>query len=284
MPDQWAAWLLSRRDGGDEGLRRRHSATLQEYRDGVLDRAAVVPGDVVLDVGAGTGLIGLGALGRVGPDGRVIFSDVSADLLAECRRRTGDDPRCAFVQASADDLAGIADASVDVVTTRSVLMYVDDKPAAFAEMARVLRPGGRLSIFEPINSFTAGRDPYRLAGMDLTAVGDLVGRVLGAYAGEDRIVDFDERDLLAWAGAAGFTAIEMDHRVRVDVPVDAPVDWAALRHTAPNPLAPTYAEAMAATLTPAECDRFDRAVRSWIASGRPRRTTLAVAYLRAVAG
>ncbi len=284
MPDKWAAWLLSRRDGDDEELRRRHATTLDAYRDGVLDRAAVTPGDVVLDVGAGTGLIGLGALGRVGRTGRVIFSDVSADLLAECRRRAGDDPRCAFVQASADDLGAIATGSVDVVTTRSVLMYVDDKRAAFGETARVLRPGGRLSIFEPINSFTAGRDPYRVLGLDLPAVGDLVTKLLGAYTAEDRIVDFDERDLLVWAGEAGFTAIEMDYRVQVDVPADGgPVDWDAVKHTAPNPLAPTYAEAMAATLTDEERDRFERAVRAAIETGQPRRYTLAVAYLRAVA-
>jgi len=49
----------------------------------------------------------------------------------------------------ADDLAAIPDASVDVVTTRSVLIYVRDKRRAFGEFARVLRPGGWISIFEP---------------------------------------------------------------------------------------------------------------------------------------
>jgi hypothetical protein len=58
--DQWASWLLTRRDGGDGDLRRRHAQALRSYRDGVLDRAAIRPGDVLLDVGTGTGLIGLG--------------------------------------------------------------------------------------------------------------------------------------------------------------------------------------------------------------------------------
>ena len=61
--------------------------------------------------------------------------------------------RCSFVQASADALSGIPDGSVDAVTTRSVLIYVDRKQESFTEFYRVLKPGGRLSIFEPINRF-----------------------------------------------------------------------------------------------------------------------------------
>jgi arsenite methyltransferase len=57
----------------------------------VLERAAIRAGDVVLGVGAGDGLIGFGALEQVGAPGRVIFSDISADLLDECRRRVGGD-------------------------------------------------------------------------------------------------------------------------------------------------------------------------------------------------
>jgi ubiquinone/menaquinone biosynthesis C-methylase UbiE len=55
-------------------------------------------------------------------------------------------------------------ASVDVVTTRSVLIYVKDRARAFAEFARVLRPGGRTSLYEPINRFVEhefGGEPRR---------------------------------------------------------------------------------------------------------------------------
>jgi arsenite methyltransferase len=282
--DKWADWLLSRRDGGDAGVRRRHAPALLTFRDGVLDRAAIAAGDTVLDVGAGYGLIGFGALERVGAAGRVIFSDISAELLAECRRTAAGDPRCSFLQASADDLAEVPDASVDVVTTRSVLMYLTDRDRAFRECARVLRPGGRLSIFEPINSFVAGRGPDQLFGLDLRPVRDLVAKVLTAYGGERVILDFDERDLLGWAERAGFTAIEMDYRVQIDVPADEPLgDWEALKHTAPNPLAPTYQEAMAATLTGEEQRRLETYLRDLGAARATRRTTTAAAYLRAVA-
>lgn len=135
----WAKWLLTRRDGDSATLRAYHAPSLAAFRDGVLDRADLESGDVLLDVGCGTGLIGFGALDRLGPDGRVIFSDVSPDLLEECRRTAGGDQRCSFVQASADELAGVADGCVDVVTTRSVLIYSDRKAAALAEFYRVLR-------------------------------------------------------------------------------------------------------------------------------------------------
>ena len=217
---------------------------------------------MVLDLGTGSGLIGFGALDQVGDTGRVIFSDISAELLAECRRQAGGDERCSFVEMSADDLGPIADASVDVVTTWSVLMYLADKQAAFQEIARVLRPGGRLSIFEPVNSFLAGRNAHHLLGLDLSPMADLVGKVLSAYTGESLILNFDERDLLAWAEKAGFTSIEMDYRAQVDVPMEsAPGDWETLKRTAPNPLVPTYEEAMAATLTAAERDRLEDHLR-----------------------
>ena len=76
----------------------------------------------------------------------VIFSDISEECLNDCRRLAGD--AASYHRASAADLGGV---SADVVTTRSVLIYVADKERAFAEFFRVLRPGGGPSIFEPIN-------------------------------------------------------------------------------------------------------------------------------------
>ena len=275
--DKWASWLLRDRDGGSADLRSQFAADLAGFRDGVLDRAAIAPGDTVLDVGTGTGLVGLGALDRVGPAGRVVFSDVSAALLDECRRRA-DPARSSFVRAAADDLGPIPDASVDVVTTRSVLIYVTRKPAAFAELYRVLRPGGRLSIFEPINSFAGGTG---LLGVDPAPIADLVAKLRAAYAAlapaADPMFAFDERDLLRWAREAGFTGVRLDYRAEIDVPGPPIADWDALRRTAPNPLVPTYGEVLDTALTSAERDRFDAYARSL--SHVPTRHTAATAYL-----
>jgi arsenite methyltransferase len=255
--DVWATWLLTRRDGDSATIRARHASSVAAFRDGVLDRADLRADDVLLDVGCGTGLIGFGALDRLGPHGRVIFSDISADLLDECRRTAAHDERCGFVQAAADDLAAVPDASVDVVTTRSVLIYCARKRAAFAEFHRVLRPGGRLSIFEPINRFPMLHRPGDLFGLGRTPVDDLLAKVARQFGGQATLVDFDERDLLAWAAEAGFEAVELDYRAQLDVPAEPLADWRSVKGTAPNPLAPTYGEAIEAALTPGERERLE---------------------------
>lgn len=138
----------------------------------------------MLDVGCGDGLIAFAASQEVGPSGSVIFSDVSTDLLGRCRQpaaELGINKRCRFEQAAASELSPIQDASVDAVTLRSVLIYEPDKAAAFAEFHRVLRPGGRLSLFEPINSFAASQEVGRLRGYDVGRLAGLAARVKAVY-------------------------------------------------------------------------------------------------------
>jgi arsenite methyltransferase len=239
-------------------------------RDRVLDLANVAPGETLLDVGCGEGLIAFGALAREA--GKVIFADVSADLLELCRRAAedlGDLDRCEFVRAPADDLAAVADASVDVVTTRSVLIYVRNKAAAFAEFFRVLRPGGRASLFEPINRF-AQRDGG-FAGYDLRPLGELGTKLRAVYErlqprDTDPMLDFDERDLVALAESNGFFPIHL-YLDAVIEPIP-PRAWEGFVQTAGNPNIPTIGEAMDQVLTPEERERLAAYLRPLVEEGR----------------
>ncbi|MEA2149673.1 MAG: arsenite methyltransferase [Solirubrobacteraceae bacterium] len=287
QPDRWSRWLLERRDAGDEQRRSLILEQLGPVRDRVLDGAEPLGGATLLDVGTGDGLVGLGALERVGPEGTVIFSDVSPALLDHAREAVaarGLLDRARFVAARAEDLAPVADASVDAVTTRSVLIYVTDKAAAFAAMHRVLAPGGRLSLFEPINRLTSPEPPDRFWGYDVGPVRDLADKVKASHRALDEpgvaaMTDFDDRDLVALAEGAGFERIHLECHIDVEPSslMRAPsVDL--LLDTAPNPLAPTVRESIAAALTAPERERFVAHLAEVIAAGDPIRRS-ALAYL-----
>jgi arsenite methyltransferase len=287
-PDRWHRWLLDVRFGGDAAYREKDLAEfLYPVRDTVLDKAQLVPGDTLLDVGAGDGLIAFGALERLGPSGHVIFSDISQDLLDHCREAAGAEgllERCRFVLAPADCLAGVTDASVDVVTTRSVLIYVKDKSAALREFYRVLKPGGRVSLFEPINVLMSVTDPGLLSGYDVTPVRALAARVRALYEsiqppGADPMVDFYDRDLVRHAQDAGFPEIDLELRVSVKARKE-PVPWERFVRTSGNPLIPTFEEALHRVLRPAEAAEFTRHLRPLVESGAGLERS-ALAYLTA---
>lgn len=268
--DRWAAWLLERRHGGDPDALRATLEKLGHVRDRVLDTAELRPGEVVLDVGCGDGLIAFGALDRVGTTGSVIFSDVSQDLLDVCRGRAeelGALDRCDFLLAGADNLAPIADASVDVVTTRSVLIYLpyEQKQRALEEFLRVLRPGGRAALWEPINVFANRENDFW--GIDARPIAHLLAKLYPA-AEEDAastLLDFDERDLLAFAERAGFSSIRLEYEARIEarnLSWDAGRSrWETFIRTAPNPHALTLEEALELAFTPEERAEFEAFVR-----------------------
>jgi ubiquinone/menaquinone biosynthesis C-methylase UbiE len=282
--DRWAVWLAERRFGGDDEKRRRSFAQLlHPLRDRLLDAAEPVAGQRVLDVGCGDGLIAFGALERGA--GEVIFTDISPPLLRECERlanESGVRDRCRFVQTPAEDLGAIASGSVDVVTVRSVLIYVRAKPACFREFARVLAPGGRLSIFEPINRFAQVEwTGSRYFGLDVSPVADLADKLRTVYrvSPDDPMLDFDERDLVRFAEQAGFSPLELT--LTAEVRPSRPEPWDVFVRSAGNPNLPTLAEAMAEALTDAERARLTDYMRPRIESGAGT-YRMAHAYLRAI--
>lgn len=287
-PDRWSRWLLERRDGGNERQRAAALDHLGGVRDRVLDAAEPLEGATLLDVGAGDGLIGLGALDRVGASGTVIFADISPALLQRCRRAAeelGALDRAQFIQTAAEALDEVPDSSVDVITTRSVLIYVDNKAKAFAAFARVLRPGGRVSLFEPINRLMFPEPPGRFWGYRLTDVGDLVAKVSSTFidledpAFRGAMMDFDDRDLARLGEAAGFERVHVECHIDIEPgSLMRPVSLEALLDSAPNPNAPTVREAITTALNASELECFVAELRRAFEQDTPVRR-MAVAYL-----
>jgi len=112
------------------------------YRRQALLRAGLAAGMQVLDVATGTGLVAREALAVVGPSGRVLGLDPSAGMLEEARSLA-----IPLARGLGERLP-FADASFDFVSMGFALRHVADLDALFAEMRRVLKPGGRACILE----------------------------------------------------------------------------------------------------------------------------------------
>jgi len=113
------------------------------YRRRCLLRAGLKPGQTVLDVAIGTGLIAEEALRIVGAEGRVVGLDLSDAMLAEARRKL-DIP---LIQGTAEALP-LAGESVDFVVMGYAIRHIPDLKACFSEFQRVLKRGGTLLLLE----------------------------------------------------------------------------------------------------------------------------------------
>ncbi|MBJ6727995.1 methyltransferase domain-containing protein [Geomonas sp. Red875] len=138
----------------------------------LIEALAVAPGNVVLDIGCGTGRLAFHVADQVGPTGRVIGLDPLPERIALAREKY-DHPRISFQTGLAEDLSFLADESVDIVYLSAVFHWVPDKERALAEIRRVLRPGGRIGLTTNAKEFVhattlrlvtakvLGRPPYR---------------------------------------------------------------------------------------------------------------------------
>jgi arsenite methyltransferase len=109
--------------------------------------AELRPGETVLDLGSGGGIDVLLSARRVGPAGHVIGVDMTDEMLALARRNAAEAgvDNVEFVKGTIESLP-LPDASIDVVISNCVINLAADKGATLAEIARVLRPGGRVGV------------------------------------------------------------------------------------------------------------------------------------------
>jgi SAM-dependent methyltransferase len=132
----WWAWVevLEAEDGG--------AAVSQT----LIQLAGIGPGDAVLDVAAGYGEPGLTAARAVAPGGRVVCTDISAEMLAVGRERAVAEglDNLQFVECDAEELV-LEEASFDAVLSRHGLQFLPDVPGVLARLHAFLKPHGRLA-------------------------------------------------------------------------------------------------------------------------------------------
>jgi ubiquinone/menaquinone biosynthesis C-methylase UbiE len=168
VADQWNA------------MRKRFFS--EAVREAAVARAGVEPGCLAADVGAGTGFV-TEALLSAGL--RVLAMDQSPAMLEEMRRTFGD--RVEYLLADAEHLP-LPDAQVDYVFANMYLHHVESPASAIREMARILRPGGRLVITD--------LDTHQFEFLRTEQ--------------HDRWLGFERRDVASWLGAAGLEAVSVE--------------------------------------------------------------------------
>jgi ubiquinone/menaquinone biosynthesis C-methylase UbiE len=171
-------------------------ALLQEWASLVAEAARMQPGQSVLDVACGTGILARTVAERIGPNGTVVGVDPNEGMLAVARRKA---PTIEWRDGRAETLPFEAN-SFDAVVSQFGLMFFQDRRVAIQEMIRVLRPGGRLvvAVWDSVENFPVYAE-----------LANLLQRLYGDQVVEEFLVPFSLGDpellsaLFIEAGVAG---------------------------------------------------------------------------------
>jgi len=199
----------------------------------LADAARLAPGERVLDVACGTGVVTRVAAQRVGSAGHVVGIDLNPGMIAVARSLAA--PQGATIEwdaRSALDL-GLEDQSFDVVLCQQGLQFFPDKALALREMRRVLRRGGRVAI-----------SVWNSTGLYNSAVGDALAKLVGDETATRFCASRKapaKEELQGLLSDAGFSDVEVQVS-RINVHLPRP-DQFALDHLAATPVAPVIAAA-----------------------------------------
>jgi ubiquinone/menaquinone biosynthesis C-methylase UbiE len=226
---EWSAWLadMLRVDGDSSGSFSRGYIKIAER---VLDKAGVQNGDVVIDVGTGTGLVAFAASQRVGDDGKVIGIDDESGCVVNAQAQAAKLglPNLVFLEGDAVSLP-LDPRCADVVVCRSVLCHIVDKEAVFREWQRVLKRPGRFSFFEPLDC----HDTRLSELVDFSPLGKLAQKLRAAEEElhrnpTDPLMNFDERSLKEMLVAAGFRNVDcsvIERSRQYEMRADSAGEW-----------------------------------------------------------
>ncbi len=170
-----------------------------------IGHLALKPGETVVDLGSGAGIDAFLGASAVGSRGKVIGVDMTPSMLAKARANAA---KAGFTQVEFREgrleALPVDDSSVDAVTSNCVINLVPDKAVVFREIARVLKPGGRMAISDIVLDATLPEavvnDVYAYVGCISGAI--LRDEYLGMLreAGFDRVTIAKDVDYLAAAG------------------------------------------------------------------------------------
>jgi ubiquinone/menaquinone biosynthesis C-methylase UbiE len=198
----------------------------------LVDAATLAPGERVLDVACGTGVVARAAAERVGPDGRVTGIDLNPGMIAVARALPSGGAAIEWLERSALDL-GLPDESFDVALCQQGLQFFPDKALAMREMKRVLRRGGRLAL-----------SVWNSVGLYNKALGN----ALAQHVGDDIASRFlasrrapGREEIEALAHGAGFANVDV-RAARIEVSLPR-LDRFALDHLSATPVAREIANA-----------------------------------------
>ncbi|WP_328320680.1 class I SAM-dependent methyltransferase [Kribbella sp. NBC_00382] len=196
---------------------------LHRYDDALLALAAIRDGDQVLDLGCGTGSV-TEAAGRLAGSGTALGVDLSSPMLAIAEQSAAGLTNVAYLQADAQ-VYPFPDGEFDVVLSRTGSMFFADQVAAFTNLGRAMRPGGRLALLSwrsaAENEWFTALTTALAAGRELPSPG-----APGPFAQADPLMV--TRDLKA-AGFAepSFEAIDEPMYFGPDVPTAEGVAYAS---------------------------------------------------------
>ena len=167
--------------------------SVSEIRALALNRAGLVPGDTVLDVGCGTGTLALLAKQRLGADGEVRGIDASEQMIERARKKARNENVDVTFETAVIEELPFPDGTFDAVLSTFMLHHLPDdvKAAGLREVARVLKPGGRL------------------LAVDLTGKGSFIWRALTAMIGHRLPKDYPEQ-LRSLVGDSGLSSELLD--------------------------------------------------------------------------
>ncbi|MEO8377224.1 MAG: arsenite methyltransferase [Candidatus Sumerlaeota bacterium] len=173
--------------------------------------AMLKPGETVVDLGSGGGFDVFIAGRKVGASGRAIGVDMTPEMIAKSRRNTGNYRETSeldnveFRLGEIEHLP-ISDASIDAIISNCVINLSPDKPQVWREIARVLKPGGRVAVSDLALAQPLPRE-----------IASMVEALVGCVSGAALISDSEK-----WAREAGLTEIVLE---RKDAYVDAMTTW-----------------------------------------------------------